>query len=162
MNLLSDELSETTVVDDLRTCSASLARGDNNGGGGQSSRVDFKRHQTTTIDSSIQTEAFLIYPYEHLFPAVLPNWFDCQHGKVRLLKNTVFHLQLQALFMPSKKKDIIETFSDFCIHLFRSKCWCQSYKLFYDQLDYLKIIELKTGLFLYLNLQLNAKQFYSE
>ena len=77
-------------------------------------------------------------------------------------QNTVFHLQLQALFMPSKKKDIIETFSDFCIHLFRSKCWCQSYKLFYDQLDDLKIIELKTGLFLYLNLQLNAKQFYSE
>jgi hypothetical protein len=40
-------------------------------------------------DQSLQTDAFLIYPYEHLFPSVLPSWFACQHtGKVNYWSKT--------------------------------------------------------------------------
>ena len=44
----------------------------------------------TRQDQSLQTDAFLIYPYEHLFPSVLPSWFACHHtGKVCCRRNMI-------------------------------------------------------------------------
>ena len=28
------------------------------------------------MDKSIQTDAFVVYPYEHLFPSVIPQWLS--------------------------------------------------------------------------------------
>ena len=61
--------ADSSVVADVAKTSAAAA-------------VDAKRD---VIDKSLQTDPFFVYPYEHLFPSVLPNMFSCHHGKVRLV-----------------------------------------------------------------------------
>ena len=80
----------TSYLDDSTDATPSSADGSSSGGVASNVDVavaktsaaataDFKRDVT---DQSLQTDPFFVYPYEHLFPSVLPNMFPCQHGKV--------------------------------------------------------------------------------
>ncbi len=45
--------------------------------------VEATNSDVSRQEKSLQTDPFLAYPYEHLFPSVLPSWFACHHtGKV--------------------------------------------------------------------------------